>query len=271
ALAYKPRSGDVFVVSYSKCGTTWTQYIVHAIVDEGRPPKSYVEFALRSPFLELMGAESALKMPGPGAIKTHFPFHLQPYSTKAKYIYVTRNPYDCCVSYYHHVKGSPVYQYGEVEFEDFFSAFLSGKVSGGDYFHHLLSWYERRKDPNVLLLIYEDLISDTAAQVLKIATFLNEEYGRKLRGNDGALLQKIVEMTSFENMRNKALTSMEVYRRVDSNGHVKPVKGNFFRKGTIGDWKNHFTAEQTERMKRRIAEKSRGSDVMQLWRDFGLP
>ncbi|KAG8155765.1 hypothetical protein JTE90_006703, partial [Oedothorax gibbosus] len=37
----------------------------------------------------------------PCPFRTHMPFRLTPWSDKAKYIYVTRNPPDACVSYYH--------------------------------------------------------------------------------------------------------------------------------------------------------------------------
>ncbi|KAL3194026.1 hypothetical protein MRX96_001936 [Rhipicephalus microplus] len=37
-LAYKPKPGDVFIVSYPKCGTTWMQHIVYAIYNDGIPP-----------------------------------------------------------------------------------------------------------------------------------------------------------------------------------------------------------------------------------------
>ncbi|KAH9374969.1 hypothetical protein HPB48_004194 [Haemaphysalis longicornis] len=98
-----------------------------------------------------------------------------------RYIYVTRNPYDCCVSYFHHIRDSPVYRYTDATFDDFLDVFIEGLVSCGDYFDHLLSWYEHRADDNVLLLTYEDLKEDTRGAVIKIADFLGNQYAQELR------------------------------------------------------------------------------------------
>ncbi|KAH8028634.1 hypothetical protein HPB51_017852 [Rhipicephalus microplus] len=50
-----------------------------------------------------------------------------------------------------------------------------------------------------------------------------------------------------------------------------PMTGEFVRKGKVGDWRNHFTPEQIQRMKDRIAEISVASDFMTLWKDADIP
>ncbi|KAL1480379.1 hypothetical protein MTO96_051080, partial [Rhipicephalus appendiculatus] len=35
AIAYKPRDEDVFVLTYPKCGTNWTVFIVYNILSRG--------------------------------------------------------------------------------------------------------------------------------------------------------------------------------------------------------------------------------------------
>ncbi|KAG0417304.1 hypothetical protein HPB47_005704 [Ixodes persulcatus] len=92
ALGYKPIPGDVFIVSYPKCGTTWMQHIVYNILNGRTPPANIVDARREMPFLEVQGAESIKEMPRPGAIKTHMPCRLQPFSEDAKYLYITRNP-----------------------------------------------------------------------------------------------------------------------------------------------------------------------------------
>lgn len=82
-------------------------------------------------------------MQRPGALKIHLPFRLTPWSDKAKYIYVTRNPKDTCVSYYHHMKNIPGHGFNGT-FDQFFELFLSGKIDYGDYFDHVMEWYEHR-------------------------------------------------------------------------------------------------------------------------------
>ncbi|KAF8763471.1 Sulfotransferase 1C2 like protein [Argiope bruennichi] len=176
AVAYKPRPGDLFIVTYPKCGTTWMQNLVACIFREGRPFTSGLEFFLETPFLELTGAEGAEKMKRPGSIKLHLPFHKTPWSPEAKYIFVARNPKDCCVSHYHHTKNNFAYLFSDGTFDDFFEAFIKGEVGFGDYFDTTLSWWEHRNDPNVIFVIYEELKKDTVNNVLKIAGFIGSEY-----------------------------------------------------------------------------------------------
>nr|XP_037285566.1 sulfotransferase 1C2-like [Rhipicephalus microplus] len=288
ALSYEPLDGDLFIASYPKCGTTWTQLIVLSILDERPAPTSFTESTSRSPHLEFTGAEGARAMPRPGAIKTHLPFHRVPYSAKAKYIYVTRNPYDCCVSCYYHTKTflSIIF---DGTFDEFFEIFVDGKVDYGDYFAHLLSWYKRRSDSNVLFLTYEDLKRDLRGSVLKIADFIDkQQYGDKLR-KQPELLSKVLDSVSLDAMK-KVNTQFEEWCTKMANVPLealpeemrsrmeivkeflpKPGTTDFVRKGIVGDWKNHFSSEQITKMKDVIAVKTAGSDVMDLWKDTDIP
>ncbi|KAL1421605.1 hypothetical protein MTO96_022975 [Rhipicephalus appendiculatus] len=196
ALAYQPLPGDVFIVSYPKCGTTWLQYLVYGIYSGGFPPQSMQQFSRSMPFLERQGAEHSVLKSRPVAIKTHLPRDKQPYSPQARYLYITRNPFDCCVSYYYHTKHMPAFCFGQATFDDFFDLFITGDVEFGDYFDHLLSWYAHRSDPNVLFLTYEDLKRDTAAAVVKIAGFLGDEYAARLR-QEPALVDRILEAAAL--------------------------------------------------------------------------
>uniref|UniRef100_A0A131YJ56 Sulfotransferase n=1 Tax=Rhipicephalus appendiculatus TaxID=34631 RepID=A0A131YJ56_RHIAP len=288
AFSYQPRPDDVFVATYPKCGTTWTQYLILSILNKGDPPKTYIDFMLASPFLEMMGAEAAERMVRPGVLKIHLPFNKTPYTEPAKYIYVARNPYDVCVSFYYHTKAFTPKTVNDVSFATFHKLFISGKLSWGDYFDHLLSWYEQRNRPNVLFLTYEQAKKDTAQWALKIADFLGREYGEELR-KEPDLLRKVLEACSLENMKcvfndsvpnmirdllnlppEKALKSVEAYRNLDLPREMHESEG-FIRKGIVGDWRTHFTPEQIANTKAWIEEKTKGTDVMQLWSDIGLP
>ncbi|XP_076318809.1 sulfotransferase ssu-1-like [Tachypleus tridentatus] len=290
SLRYKPKDNDVFIVTFPKCGTTWVQHIVINILKRGLPPESFEEFQRLSPFMELTGTGIVETMPRPGAIKTHLPFNMQPYSLQAKYIYVTRNPFDCCVSLFHHSRTLPVYQYSDGTFEDFFEIFINGETEFGDYFDHLLSWYEHRNDPNVLFLVYEKIKADTRAAVLKIAKFLGQEYEDMLV-KDEQMMENIIRQTSVEYMKKSTnkhfgsfFGSVHSDEEIDNENipeglkHVlkymksinfKPQSEfTFVRKGIVGDWKNHFTQKQRERLKRKCIEKFKGTEIPEFWPDI---
>ncbi|KAL1485201.1 hypothetical protein MTO96_032119 [Rhipicephalus appendiculatus] len=178
----------------------------------------------------------------------------------------------------------------DASFDRFCKLFIAGKLSCGDYFDHLLSWYEHRKDPNVLFFTYEELKKDTVLWTLKIANFMGEQYGMKLR-EDPDLLRKVIDASSLKNMQgvfneqmprlikdmldlspDRAIKSMEVYRKIiGHDDEPRHTDEGFVRKGIVGDWKAHFTNEQIQDMKAWIAEKTKGSDVMSLWKDLDLP
>ncbi|KAK8788873.1 hypothetical protein V5799_021350 [Amblyomma americanum] len=200
ALAYEARPDDVFIVSYPKCGTTWLQYLVYNIYSGGVPPKDYEQFSDNTPFLEMVGAARSIQRTRPGAIKTHLPFNRQPYNPQARYLYITRNPFDCCVSYYYHTKHLPGYCFSKGTFDEFFELFVTGDMEYGDYFDHVLSWYPHRADSNVLFLTYEELKQDTAAAVAKIAAFLGDEYKDRLHREPG-LVGRILETAALNSMK----------------------------------------------------------------------
>ncbi|XP_040073437.1 sulfotransferase 2B1-like [Ixodes scapularis] len=137
ALSYEAQPEDVFVVTYPKRGTTWLQYILCAIFNDRVPPVNSQDFWSKMPFLEACGHIG--RTPRPIAIKTHLPFPKQPYSKQAKYLYLARNPYDCCVSCLYAIKVAPAYALEEGTFEEFLDMFLEGKVEFGDYFESLRS------------------------------------------------------------------------------------------------------------------------------------
>lgn len=288
AIGYKAREGDIFIVTYPKCGTTWTQYIVCNILTRGNPPSDIDDYDLMTPFLDARGAEAADNRLIAGPIVTHLPSGVLQPSDCAKYIYVTRNPYDCAVSYYYFVRGFRPNAFPD--FDTFLDTFLSGEVPYGDYFDHLLSWYEHRRDANVLFITYEDLKADSRAQLLRIADFLGEEYGTTLR-EDEELIRRVLSACRLEKM--KAFIKDNPVNRFQSkkcetgvvsghspnlvnvteviNGPVSEVPSAFLRKGIVGDWKNHFTTEQLQKTKAWISEKTASSDVMSLWKTMDLP
>ncbi|KAG0418452.1 hypothetical protein HPB47_004800 [Ixodes persulcatus] len=289
ALSYEHQPEDVFIVTYPKCGTSWMQGILYQIYTNGAPVESIEDFVTRMPFLERMGVEGLADLPRPGsAIKTHMLYDEDRVSKRAKYIYVARNPYDCCVSFYNHYKLFPLYQFEDGTFEQFFEQFMRGEVEFGDYFDHLLSWYPHRDEPNVLFMTYEDLKQDTRFWVQKLADFLGSRYGDNLRQDPDAM-ERILDATSVANVRELFRRERDHQRQVTTKTPIdemprwavlfqeaagdllkKPHAGEFVRKGMVGDWKNYFKPEQIERMKRKARERCNGINVMELWKHLGI-
>ncbi|GBL95741.1 Sulfotransferase 1C4 [Araneus ventricosus] len=289
AINYKPTEKDVFVATYPKCGTTWMIQTVMLVLNKGKIPNTIEEYFALCPFLEMLGPEEIPNMHGKGCIKIHFPFNLTPYSPDAKYVYVARNPKDCCTSFYHHTKLFPAYHFSDGTFDDFFDLFIEGQTDFNDYFDNLQSWYEHRNDPNVFFVTYEEMKKNPKETIKKLGKFLGEEYSSALEDNE-ELLDEIVHKSSFEYMKkttNNLFTEMlnrcEEYAenpivprgfRAWCKFNAIAIKegqgsnGSFLRNGEIGEGKTELSPEQEERLNKRIKEKTQGSDVMKLWENM---
>lgn len=283
ALAYRPRSDDTFVVTFQKCGTTWTQQIVYLILHDGVPPPTALEFFKSSPFLEMFGADAAKLMKRPGLIKTHLPYHLAPKNSQAKYINVCRNPKDACVSLFYHTRDFSVYQFTDGKFEVFFELFLNGQTDNGDYFDHVLSWYAHRNDPNVLMIHYEEMKADPEAHVLEIAKFLDEERYKSLTENQ-EMLRNVLKYSNIAFMKPNFEENMlklfsgsvdgedlpEGVKKAHDKIQQHPGAASFTRKGIVGDWKTHFSAEMNVRMEQKIMEKLGHTSLIDIWKKHGV-
>ena len=156
---------DIFVVTFPRSGTTWTEQIVHLLVNNGEQGSQVLTEAVL--WLETIPN----RVEDFGAFQkvtdhrrlftSHLPYVLMPDldGTTAKYIYVARNPKDVAISYYYHDMSKGGY---EGTWEDHFNLFLNGEVMFGSYFDHVLSWWEasQRQSENILFLKYEDLLND---------------------------------------------------------------------------------------------------------------
>lgn len=283
ALRYEPQPDDKFVVTYKKSGTTWAQQIGYLFFHSGIPPPTALEFMKSSPFLEMFGVDAVRDMDRPGLIKTHLPYWLVPLSSKAKYLYVCRNPKDVCVSLFYFTRGNSVYDFKAGTFEDFFEVFFNGRTDHGDYFDHVLSWYAHRDDPNVLLVHYEDMKEDPRTLTLRIAEFLDEDVYNILMKNE-EIFKKVLNNSTISFMKAHLEKTYESFFSNPLVDKSVPPGLKFFhermlhfswqttytRKGVVGDWQLHFTPKMNARMEEKIFQKLSHTGLIDIWRKHGV-
>uniref|UniRef100_A0A673BNH0 Sulfotransferase n=1 Tax=Sphaeramia orbicularis TaxID=375764 RepID=A0A673BNH0_9TELE len=150
------------------------------------------------------------------------------YQNKTKMLVIFRNPKDTLVSYYHFCNNNPVLP-SMKSWESFFTDFLSGDVPWGSYFDHALAWEKKMDDPSVMVVTYEELKQNLSQGVRQISKF----FGFSLTE---AQVQEVANGSTFSAMK-------------ESSTHSHGNMGNvIFRKGEVGDWKNHFTPQQNKEM-----------------------
>ncbi|KAG8191544.1 hypothetical protein JTE90_019608 [Oedothorax gibbosus] len=292
-IDYKPRDDDIFIVTYPKCGTTWSHHMLALILRHGENFSENFNWTDSGPFLEMSGTKGFENLKRPCPFRTHMPFRLTPWSDKAKYIYVTRNPKDACVSYYHHIANAPVDPFTGT-FDDLFEYFISGKAGFGDFFDHLEGWYEQRNRPNVLFVTYEEMKENPEAAIFKMASFVDDEkYAEPLR-KDRQKLENVLKYSSFKEMKaiiNKSMNEFfsmftkdveksevpEGFKAMVSkmneskdveNASENPRYLSFIRKGIIGDWRNHFSEEQSRRLDEKFEERTKNIEIAKIWKQY---
>ncbi|OBS64161.1 hypothetical protein A6R68_07299, partial [Neotoma lepida] len=244
------RDEDIVILTYPKSGTNWLVEIVCLIQAKGDPKWIQSVFTWdRSPWIETPNGYSLLiNKEGPRLMRSHLPFHLFPRSlfcSKAKVIYLIRNPRDVLVSGYFFWSQSNIAKKAE-SLRTYFEWFLKGNVPYGSWFEHTRAWLSMREWDNFLLLSYEDMKKDGRGTIKKICDFL----GNKLELDE---LDLVVKYSTFQSMKENNMSNYSLLTRDEiPNGLV------LLRTGTTGDWKNHFTVAQAETFDKEFQEKMAG-------------
>ena len=246
-----PRADDVFIASFPKSGTTWTQQIVRLVYSRGLIHDSDPPLHAIIPWLDdsedLPDLSVIDSMTSPRVFKSHNPYHLLPrkLTESNRLIYVTRNAKDTAVSMYFHTFGFKMYEYDE-PMEHFIGEFMAGRVEYGPYWTHLKSWHTQRKQRNILVLHYEEMQVDLAATVARVAHFLDQPLTHEE-------IERIAQLSTFASMKKDPRTSMQLW----DEEQRKPGMP-FMRKGKAGDWTNHFTPELAQAFDKEFKAKMSG-------------
>jgi len=152
-----------------------------------------------------------------------------------KFVYVMRNPKDMTVSLRKFLDNLPwitgtagIREYYPEDMNGFVKSLVAGKMpmqmkAGEWYPHHIRSWMKYRNHHNFHFVFFEEMKRDPKKETARLAKFL----GATLTDEQ---LDEIISVTSFDSMKKSGSYS----------------KMKFFRKGGVGNWKEHFTDEQSE-------------------------
>lgn len=171
-LRFVPKPDDIIISPYAKCGTTWTQQIVHTLRTRG--DMDFEDISCVVPWIEtsvpLQIDLNAPQKARPRAFKSHLNWDLVPKG--ARYIVPLRDPRDAIVSMFKFMEGWFL-EPGTVDVNEFAMAELQDIENGRDYYSHLLSWWPRRDDEDALILSYEAMLIDPQHTIKRIADFIS--------------------------------------------------------------------------------------------------
>ncbi|XP_070581627.1 sulfotransferase 1C4-like isoform X2 [Ptychodera flava] len=272
---FKIRDDDILIITFVKSGTTWMKEIISLILNGGNiDAVKDIPIDVRVPYLEFaLSADedrvcagiqrhfmvpenfSLDEMASPRAMNTHLRPEFLPAGIeqkKTKIIYVARNPKDIAVSMYHFgqllleqnvnnsaAKACKNFEEFITDFLEFKSRYQAVAYDGSKWHEHVLTWWNRRHDDNVLFMKYEDLLRDLANGVHQIAQFLD------IKLTDD-VVKNIADHCCFNNMKKNKMALKSNYCENKLQGQPENISP-FVRKGIAGGWKKYFTVAQNER------------------------
>ena len=258
---YEPRSGDIVIATPAKCGTTWTQQIVAALVFQDARPRP---LSALSPWLDARYRTSEETFAALRAqthrrfLKTHLPLDGLPFFDEVRYVHVARDGRDAALSMHNHATGVSPAQlavFDRFGLEDpavgrryprfpaspaeFFHIWMTTPAVAGhtegtphpSFFDLVAGFWAERGRANVLLVHYNDLKADLDGEMRRIASFLDIAV-------DEAVWPSLVASAGFEAMRAAGDALMPMTRAMFPDGPDR-----FFHKGVNGRWRGVFTDE----------------------------
>lgn len=247
---FSRRSGDVFIATWAKSGTTWLQQIIAQLIFGSGTTVSLNDVSpwLENRFLPRLYTLAVLEnQRHKRFVKTHLPANALPYRSDARYIYVARDGRDAVWSWHnHHMNLRPqIYQMMRAApnngappltppTHDQRQFFLEWLDRDGyplwPFWGHVKSWWDVRHLPNVLLLHYCDLKGDLVGAIRKIASFIEIDVNT-------ADIARVAECCTFSYMKSLANDLLPDFSRAMTGGAK-----SFIHRGGGGAWKDVLTS-----------------------------
>ena len=242
---FHARESDVLITTPPKAGTTWMQQILHQLRTGGDESFSSIDDVV--PWLERKRSGKSLQevleyyesIPDPRVFKTHCTAEQTPGIGTAKIILSSRDPRECCVSFYHHLKNmtDEARQQANIAVPASFDDHIDRWLDFAAWYRNVKSWWPYHDHPKLLWLRYQDMKSDLSASIDLIADFLGWEVSHEQR-------KRALEYSSFKWMKAHD-------EKFSSQGDTdKPLfkPGQFIRRGKVGKHREIMTPEQEQRI-----------------------
>ena len=258
---FRPRQGDIVIVTPYKSGTTWMQAIVLNLIFQDlvlRPIEEYSPWIdLRSPSPDAL-FDRLEQQEHRRCVKSHLPLDGLPYFSQVQYIVVNRDPRDVFMSLWNH--------YSHLTSESFqanddtpgrvgepfprcppdLRAFWRNWSTRGWFpwesegypfwanLRHAHSWWNYRHLTNILFVHYHDLLENLPREVRRVATYLGIPVTPDL-------VEKVADRVHFRAMKRDASTILPHFENLFVGGSQ-----SFIHKGTNGRWHEALTCEDLE-------------------------
>lgn len=212
---------DVFIVSYPRSGSTWVRFLLANLASPGSEQIDFQTLPKHVPDLHIEEQWPIIRnMHPPRLIKTHE----APSRRFRRVIYILRDGRDVAVSHY-------LYLCGLDRFDGSLLDFIRNRELGpAQWAKHVSAWLETPGRTPVTVR-YEDLLTDTAGQLRRMAEFAELP-------TDDEKIERAIARSDFSVMKKLQDTAGRPYDDAEGMEHV--------RKGTSGQWLSWFEQRHAE-------------------------
>jgi aryl sulfotransferase len=268
--AFRARTDDIIVATFPKVGTTWTQRIIDMLIWRSTEPR---QIQLSYPWLDAtflgeleeviprLEAQQHRRM-----VKSHAPLDALPIYEGVKYVHVVRDGRDACFSMHNHQLGFTGGTRRKIADmaasraaagpppppenpRDYYLQWIDGAERGlglaGSlpFFEFEMTYWDRRAEPYLLLVHYNDLKADLIGEMRRISQFL----GIDTPQNRLAEFARAAEFKSMKAEGRQLLPEMD--------GMFDRGSDRFINQGVNGRWRDVLTADDIARYEALAAQK----------------
>jgi len=248
---FRARADDVLIATPPKAGTTWMQQILYQLHSGG--DDSFDDIDRVVPWLEIPRQDKSWQTileefeqrESPRIFKTHNTYEQMPGADTARIILTTRDPRDCCISFYHHFMDltDEAIALSGINRPESLEQHVENWLEFAAWYRNIKSWWPHREQENILILRYEDLRADLNNGIDEILAFLRWSITEEQRS-------KIIEHCSFDWMKK----NVQRFNQQGFSGKTLFKPHGFVRKGVIGEGKEKLTHDQQTRIIQKAKE-----------------
>ena len=242
-MALQLQPTDIVVTPFGKSGTTWLQQIAHTLRTRG--DMDFDDISRVAPWIESstdLGLDlNAEQKASPRVFKSHLDAQRIPKG--GRYIIACRDPKDALYSMYKFMEGWFL-EPGTVSLDDFARAtyITAGKAvgsTGGDYWTHLNSWWQRRDDPDVIFMAYEHMKDDLTVAIQKVASLMAIDMDDELL----AITEEHASLTFMQKHKDRFDDKLIRERSIEVAGLSAGSDSSKVRTGQTGEYRQQLGAD----------------------------